>query len=262
MGGEFPVSDNWKFFEGSDSDWDDLHPNNDIAVVDDEDNSATDDVDLDDNSTAEVEEEIDISDIQACKWGKNASGIDRKVVLPPKEDIQFYKDVLKGIGANVTCEKMLFFFAWRSGESSDSSFNPFATTYKDTDNECCYFNCLKNGVGYKPIACRTCPEGTNPGVRNYTNKKAGIKATVNTLKARYYPTILSKLKNDNSTAMDLASETSELSVWGTGSLPKQILQKNSTVKPRKIKEYAGECGAAVVTTDCELTSEEIKFYDT
>ena len=246
---------------GIDSDWDDLHPNNDIAVVDDEDNSATDDVDLDDNSTAEVEEEIDISDIQACKWGKNASGIDRKVVLPPKEDIQFYKDVLKGIGANVTCEKMLFFFAWRSGESSDSSFNPFATTYKDTDNECCYFNCLKNGVGYKPIACRTCPEGTNPGVRNYTNKKAGIKATVNTLKARYYPTILSKLKNDNSTAMDLASETSELSVWGTGSLPKQILQKNSTVKPRKIKEYAGECGAAVVTTDCELTSEEIKFYD-
>jgi LAS superfamily LD-carboxypeptidase LdcB len=246
---------------GVDTDWYDLHPNDDIAVVDDEDNSTTDDVDLDDNSTAEVEEEIDISDIQACKWGKNASGIDRKVVLPPKEDIQFYKDVLKGIGANVTCEKMLFFFAWRSGESSDSSFNPFATTYKDTDNECCYFNCLKNGVGYKPIACRTCPEGTNPGVRNYTNKKAGIKATVNTLKARYYPTILSKLKNDNSTAMDLASETRELSIWGTGSLPKQILEKNSTVRPKEIKEYAGECGAAVVTTDCELTSEEIKFYD-
>ena len=246
---------------GVDTDWYDLHPNDDIAVVDDEDNSATDDVDLDDNSTAEVEEEIDISDIQACKWGKNASGIDRKVVLPPKEDIQFYKDVLKGIGANVTCEKMLFFFAWRSGEFSDSSFNPFATTYKDTDNECCYFNCLKNGVGYKPIDCRTCPEGTNPGVRNYTNKKAGIKATVNTLKARYYPTILSKLKNDNSTAMDLASETRELSIWGTGSLPKQILEKNSTVRPKEIKEYAGECGAAVVTTDCELTSEEIKFYD-
>jgi murein DD-endopeptidase MepM/ murein hydrolase activator NlpD len=245
---------------GVDSDWDDLYPNEDIAVVDPDDNSATDDVDLEDNSTAEVEEVIDISDIQACKWGKNGSGKDRKVVLPPKEDIQFYKDVLKGIGANVTCEKMLFFFAWRSGESSDSSFNPFATTYKDTDNECCYHNCLKNGVGYKPIACRTCPEGTNPGVRNYTNKKAGVNATVNTLKARYYPNLLSKLKNDNSTAMDLASETSELSVWGTGSLPKQILQKNSTISPRGIKEYGGECGP-VNTTKCELTSEEVKFFN-
>jgi hypothetical protein len=245
---------------GVDSDWVGRYPNEDIAVVDNN-GSATDDVDLNDQSTAEIEEEIDISDIQACKWGKNASGKDRKVVLPPKEDIQFYKDVLKGIGANVTCEKMLFFFAWRSGESSDSSFNPFATTYKDTDNECCYYNCLKNGVGYKPISCRTCPEGTNPGVRNYTNKKAGVSATANTIKARYYPNLLSKLKNDNSTAMDLASETKELSVWGTGSLPKQILQKNSTISPRRIKEYAGECGAAVVTTDCELTSEEIKFYN-
>lgn len=253
-------SDSLTYNFGVDTDWYDLHPNEDIAVVVD-DGSATDDVDLEDESTAEVEEEIDISDIQACKWGKNASGKDRSVVLPPKEDIQFYKDVLKGIGANVTCEKMLFFFAWRSGESSDSSFNPFATTYGDSANECCYFNCLKNGVGYKPTGCRTCPEGTRPGVRNYTNKKAGINATVNTIKARHYPNLRSKLLNDNSTAMDLASETTELSIWGTGSLPKQILQKNSTVKPRKIKEYAGECGAAVVTTDCELTSEEIKFYN-
>lgn len=246
---------------GVDSDWDDLYPD-DVVVVDNDNNSATDDIDLDDNSTAEVEEDIDISDIEACKWGKNASGKDRKVILPPKEDIQFYKDVLKGIGSNVTCEKMLFFFAWRSGESSDSSFNPFATTYKDTDNECCYYNCLKNGVGYKPIACRTCPEGTSPGVRNYLNKKAGVNATVNTIKARYYPNLLRRLRNDNSTATDLASETKELSVWGTGSLPKQILEKNSTVKPRKIKDYSGECGeATVVTTDCELTTEEVKFFN-
>ena len=247
---------------GVDSDWDDRYPNEDIAVVDNDNNSATDDIDLDDNSTAEVEEEIDVSDIEACKWGKNASGKDRKVILPTKEDIQFYKDVLKGIGANVTCEKMLFFFAWRSGESSDSSFNPFATTYADEDNECCYYNCLKNGVGYKPIACRTCPEGTSPGVRNYLNKKAGVNATINTIKARYYPNLLRRLRNDNSTAMDLASETKELSVWGTGSLPKQILEKNSTVNPKKIKDYNEECSeSTVVKTDCELTTEEVKFYN-
>lgn len=253
---------------GVDTDWYDLHPIQDIPVDDGEtddivvhDGSATDDVDLEDDSTAEVEEEIDISDIEACKWGKNARGKDRKVELPSKEDIQFYKDVLKGIGANVTCEKMLFFFAWRSGESSASSFNPFATTYADSVNECCYYNCLKGGVGYETIGCRTCPAGTNPGVRNYTNKKAGINATVNTIKARHYPNLRSKLRDDNSTAMDLAAETTELSKWGTGGLPKEILEKNSTVRPKKIKEYAGECGGAVVTTDCELTSEEIKFYD-
>ena len=246
---------------GVDSDWDDLYPD-DVAVVDNDNNSATDDIDLEDNSTAEVEEEIDISDIEACKWGKNASGKDRKVILPPKEDIQFYKDVLKGIGANVTCEKMLFFFAWRRGESSDSAFNPFATTYGDEDNECCYYNCLKNGVGYKRIACRTCPEGTSPGVRNYLNKKAGVNATINTIKARYYPNLLRRLRNDNSTAMDLASETKELSVWGTGSLPKQILEKNSTVNPKKIKDYNEECSeSTVVKTDCELTTEEVKFYN-
>ena len=246
---------------GVDSDWDDLYPD-DVVVVDNDNNSATDDIDLDDNSTAEVEEEIDISDIEACKWGKNASGKDRKVILPSKEDIQFYKDVLKGIGANVTCEKMLFFFAWRSGESSASAFNPFATTYADEDNECCYYNCLKNGVGYKPIACRTCPEGTSPGVRNYLNKKAGVNATVNSIKARYYPNLLRRLRNDNSTAMDLASETKELSVWGTGSLPKQILEKNSTVNPKKIKDYNEECSeSTVVKTDCEFTTEEVKFYN-
>ena len=246
---------------GVDSDWDDLYPD-DVAVVDNDNNSATDDIDLEDNSTAEVEEEIDISDIEACKWGKNASGKDRKVILPPKEDIQFYKDVLKGIGANVTCEKMLFFFAWRRGESSDSAFNPFATTYGDEDNECCYYNCLKNGVGYKTIACRTCPEGTSPGVRNYLNKEAGVNATINTIKARYYPNLLRRLRNDNSTAMDLASETKELSVWGTGSLPKQILEKNSTVNPKKIKDYNEECSeSTVVKTDCELTTEEVKFYN-
>lgn len=248
---------------GVDTDWDDLHPTDDIAVVDNNDNSATNDVDNEDNSTAEVdevEEVYDVSDIKACKWGKNNNGKDRTVVLPSDEDLQFYKDIIKGVGGNPTCEKMLFFFAWADAEDSDSSYNPFATTYKDTNNECCYHNCLKNGVGYKPIDCRVCPEGTVPGVRNYKIKSAGINATVNTIKARYYPNLLSKLKNDSTTALDLASETSELSVWGTGSLPLQVLKKNSTINPKAITKYDGKCGA-VSEVNCTLTSSEINYFN-
>lgn len=175
----------------------------------------------------DTEEIVDVSDIKACKWG-------RKVVLPSDEDIQFYKDILKGIGANVTCEKMLFLFAWKKGESSKSTYNPFATTYKDEKNEGCYYNCLKDGSGFKPIGCRKCSEGTSPGVRNYKNKESGISATVNTMKLKYYPNILKKLQIDTITAIELANEIDELKTWGTGSLPKQILEKNTTIQPGEI----------------------------
>lgn len=40
---------------GKDTDWDDLHPNEDIAVVDNDDNSATNNVDLEDNSVTTIE---------------------------------------------------------------------------------------------------------------------------------------------------------------------------------------------------------------
>ena len=248
---------------GTDTDWVDLHPE-DIAVVDNENNSATDDVDNENSDTAEVEEEItyDVADVKACKWGKNSKNIDRTVVFPPDEDIQFYKDILKGIGANVTCEKMLFFFAWRSGESSDSTYNPFATTYRDEANEGCYFNCLPKGGSGKTVSycntnksCRSCPSGCVGGVRNYNTKVAGIRATVNTLKNGHYPNLLSKLKTDSTTATDLANETSELSVWGTGSLPKQILQLNKTLKPRRIAKPEGEI------IDCTLTTSQEKLFN-
>jgi len=246
---------------GTDTDWDDLHPTEDIAVVDNTDNSTTNDIDLEDNSTAEIEEEVyDVSDIKACKWGTNSKGVARTVVLPSDADLQFYKDVITGVGGKPTCEKMLFFFAWADAEDSDSSFNPFATTYKDTNNECCYANCLKGGVGYKPIDCRTCPEGTSPGVRNYKTKSAGKNATINTIKARYYPNILSKLKNDNTTAMDLANETSELAIWGTGSLPKQVLMYNKKIDPKAITQYDGKCGA-VIEVNCELTVKQLDYYN-
>jgi hypothetical protein len=182
--------------------------------------------------------------LEACNFGKNSRGNKRKVVFPPDTDIKFYQDILKELGTNVTCEKMLFFFAWRSGEASPSSYNPFATTQrmrddsKNTglDKEGCYYNCLANGRGYKPIGCRSCPSGTNPGVKNYTTYSDGLKATVKTLTNGRYKNVVRKLKDDNSTAYDIASEVGELNTWGTGGLVIEIIKRNNTIKPNPIKK--------------------------
>ena len=45
---------------GVDTDWDDRYPNEDIAVVDNDNNSATDDIDFDDNS--DVTDDVDFED--------------------------------------------------------------------------------------------------------------------------------------------------------------------------------------------------------
>ena len=152
------------FDSGVDSDYD--WGDEDITVIDDEGTTEVED----DERTAEIEDDestAEIEDISYCDYGVNSKGQKRKFVPPPSMDIKFYQDILKSIGANVTCQKMLFFYAWRTGESSKSSYNPFATTQPNEVNEGCYYNCLKSGVGYTPVGCRECPSGTSPGVRNY-----------------------------------------------------------------------------------------------
>lgn len=176
-------------------------------------------------------------DISYCDYGMNGKGQKRKFVPPPSMDIKFYQDILKSIGANITCQKMLFFYAWRTGEASLSSYNPFATTYKDIANEGCYYNCLKSGVGYKPIGCRECPSGTNPGVRNYKTYKSGLNATVKTLTNGRYNNVVRKLKNDNITAEEIASEIEELTTWGTGGLVHKVLYSTKTINPKPITKY-------------------------
>ena len=172
-------------------------------------------------------------------------------------DIRFYQDLLKKLGTKVTCQKMLFFFAWRDGESSKSTYNPFATTQKDTDNEGCYYNCLKSGVGYKPTGCRTCPTGTNPGVRNYKTYSSGLDATFKTLTNGRYSKVVKKLKNDNITALEIASEKAELKIWGTGGLVSDILKYNDTIRVNKIEKYGG---GSIVDSECVLTTAEYNFY--
>ena len=155
-------------------------------------------------------------------------------------DIKFYQDILKSIGANVTCQKMLFFYAWRTGESSKSSYNPFAITQPNEVNEGCYYNCLKSGIGYTPVGCRECPSGTSPGVRNYKTYESGLKNTVNTLTNGRYNKVVTKLKNDNITAEEIASENSELKTWGTGGLVLNILKYSEKIKPTPISKYGDE----------------------
>ena len=250
------------FDSGFDSDW----TGGDIADVDDNGDVA----DVDDNGdVADIEDNIDVADIEddedekiyrqieACDFGRNSEGNKRKVILPPTMDIRFYQDLLKKLGTKVTCQKMLFFFAWRDGESSKSTYNPFATTQKDTDNEDCYYNCLKSGVGYKPTGCRTCPPGTNPGVRNYKTYSSGLDATFKTLTNGRYSKVVKKLKNDNITALEIASEKAELKIWGTGGLVSDILKYNDTIRVNKIEKYGG---GSIVDSECVLTTAEYNFY--
>ena len=182
-------------------------------------------------------------------------------------DIKFYQDILKSIGANVTCQKMLFFYAWRTGESSKSSYNPFATTQPNEVNEGCYYNCLKSGRGYTPVGCRECPSGTSPGVRNYKTYESGLKNTVKTLTNGRYNNVVTKLKNDNITAEEIAGEKSELKTWGTGGLVLDILKYNKKIKPTPISKYGDEPQYVLPDDeniiDCEscLTKIETKTYD-
>jgi len=220
----------------------------------------------DDENTAEVEYG-EIEDISYCDYGVNNKGQKRKFVPPPNMDIKFYQDILKSIGANVTCQKMLFFYAWRTGESSKSSYNPFATTQPNEVNEGCYYNCLKSGVGYTPVGCRECPSGTSPGVRNYKTYESGLKNTVKTLTNGKYNNVVTKLKNDNITAEEIASEKSELKTWGTGGLVLDILKYNEKIKPTPISKYGDDPQYVLPDDeeilDCEncLTKIQTKSYD-
>ena len=262
----------------SDYDWGDeditvVEPDDDTAEIDDNDDT-TEEIDDNDDTTEEIDDnddvaevEDEIEDISYCDYGMNSKGQKRKFVPPPNMDIKFYQDILKSIGANVTCQKMLFFYAWRTGESSKSAYNPFATTQPNEVNEGCYYNCLKSGRGYTPVGCRECPSGTSPGVRNYKTYESGLKNTVKTLTNGRYNNVVTKLKNDNITAEEIASEKSELKTWGTGGLVLDILKYNKKIKPTPISKYGDEPQYVLPDDeniiDCEscLTKIQTKTYD-
>lgn len=138
------------------------------------------------------------SDKDISKFAKT----DQKVELSSKEDEDFYKAILAGLGANETPEKMKFLKAWRQGEGGKATNNPFNTT-KDVPGDA--------DTKYNSV-----------GVRNYPDRQTGLDATLSTLKLPYYKELVAMLKDDNVTAMELAN-SKNLDTWGTGEMVRKVL---------------------------------------
>jgi hypothetical protein len=137
-------------------------------------------------------------------------------------DDEFYKSILKGIGAPITDENMKFFYAWRQAEGGKARNNPFNTTQSKPGST--FYNCLKKGVS-----------GCKSGVRNYLSSQDGVDATVRTIKNGRYQNIINSLKlGDSAEKSALALKSSP---WGTGELALKVVRgynSGSSPKPPKI----------------------------
>lgn len=130
-------------------------------------------------------------------------------------DDDFFKEILDCLGAPVTKDNMLFFYAWRQAEGGEATNNPFNTT--------------KNRDGATPYK-------TNPdGVKNYPTIQDGIQATCDTLKLSYYTDIVDGLKND--VGLYNLSRMKSIYTWGTKRLLSQVADgylMGATPKPSPI----------------------------
>jgi peptidoglycan hydrolase-like protein with peptidoglycan-binding domain len=132
------------------------------------------------------------------------------VTLTSEEDEEFYKAILKGVGANETPEKIKFLKAWRQGEGGKARNNPFNTTK----------NVNAGGVSnYNSV-----------GVKNYPDRQTGLNATVSTMLLPYYRNLIALLRNDNMTADQLAA-CPDLHTWGTGDNARNVLASRSINPP-------------------------------
>lgn len=183
-----------------------------------DDNKTDSDEEIDDDEENDTEEEntssssIPVVDIK-----------DFKITEPSSEDKNFYVEVLKKIGAPVSKQNLLFFYAWSQAEGAKSTFNPFATTQKK--GESTFFNCLKRKGG-KCVG----------GVQNFKTKQDGIDATAKTITNGRYKCIVDGLKSDKG-AIEI-SKCSDLNTWageGHGDYVFKVLDKKS-VKPREISK--------------------------
>lgn len=107
---------------------------------------------------------------------------------------QFAAPVIRGLGGQVTPEKLRFFDAWARAEGTEAAYNPFATTRKGFAGETNF-----NSVG----------------VKNYINAQQGIQATIDTLNLGYYTNLTNLIRSPNASAEDLAKAVAA-SPWGTG----------------------------------------------
>jgi hypothetical protein len=153
---------------------------------------------------------------------------DYKITEPSSQDKDFYNKVLTKLGAPVSNQNLLFFYAWRQAEGAKSTYNPFNTTQPKEGST--LWNCL-NKKGGKCVG----------GVRNYKTKQDGIDATVKTITNGNYKCIVDGLKSDKGAAK--IAECSDLKKWGTGGGITRVLKTKkinppaiSTTEVKSIKE--------------------------
>ena len=167
------------------------------------------------------DEDLDDQNTDINSKSPNVSGNVTPLTKTTTDD-EFYKSILKGIGAPITDENMKFFYAWRQAEGGKARNNPFNTTQSKPGST--FYNCLKKGVS-----------GCKSGVRNYLSSQDGVDATVRTIKNGRYQNIINSLKSgDNAEKSALALKSSP---WGTGELALKVVRgynSGSSPKPPKI----------------------------
>jgi len=136
-------------------------------------------------------------------------------------DDDFYKSILKCLGAEPTKSNMLFMYAWRQSEGGKARNNPFNTTMK--------------------MPGATNISNTSVGVKNYPTPEVGIEATCKTLKNgrdKYgYDKIIDGLKND--VGISKLSDAVINSKWGTKDLLRKVSQgyiAGNSPKPHSINK--------------------------
>lgn len=107
--------------------------------------------------------------------------------------------ILKGVGAPVTPQNLLFVNDWARAEGGSAANNPFNTTQG-----------APGASSYNSV-----------GVRNYGSPQQGIQATVQTLQNGRYGPIIQALQQGSSARS--AAQALASSPWGTGSLVLKML---------------------------------------
>lgn len=128
-------------------------------------------------------------------------------------DDEFYKSILKCIGAEPTKENLLFMYAWRQAEGGNAKNNPFNTTQN-----------YPGATEYNKV-----------GVKNYQTEEDGIQATCKTLKNGKYDKVIQAFKNNS--GLSSLSDAVTSSPWGTKSLLTRITNdyiSGVTPKPQAI----------------------------
>ena len=155
------------------------------------------------------------------EYSKDSKKSEEKIPKTTTSDDEFFKKILRCLGAEPTKSNMLFMYAWRQAEGGKAKNNPFNTTMK------------------MPGATNII--NTSVGVKNYLTPEDGIYATCNTLKNgrnKYgYDKIIDGLKND--IGLVNLSDAVIKSKWGTEGILIKVVKgyiAGNSPKPKPINK--------------------------